>query len=417
MTTSLGAAVCGALLAFTWALALAAAPVAARTVPVTSSADRGPGTLRAAIDAANRDAGISSIVVQDTTGAVIALARPLVYRGRQALTIDGAGRTVTDAGAGALLRATGGGDLSLADLAFVKARRSAVVVSVPAGGAPRVQRVTLERVTLQGNGHYGLLIDDQAGGDGRGADSPASVLLTVRDSTVTGNNAPDLAPDAADKDGIRIDEGGPGGVAVSISDTTFDANWAEGLEIDERGAGGVQLHVQRSSFTDNGRQPQAPDDLEDGLDVDEAGPGGLLVALTDVTVARNADEGLDLDAAGPGAVQLAALRLDAHANADDNLKLTLVQDGRGPAQGMTVGLDLGRLEASADGDGIKLEVLGPDGDPADEGAIAATLRGVRATGNASDDVQLEAAQGRLTIRGGEVGAVEVSDGIAVEEDD
>ena len=137
----------------------------------------------------------------------------MTYSGAQALTLDGGDATITESGAGDLFVATGGGDLVFRNIRFANARKSAVVVNVPAGKAVRWQKVTLRGVHLDRNGHYGLHVDDQAGGDGAGADSAASVQLTVVDSVVSRNNNPDIDREAADKDGIRLDEGGSNRVA------------------------------------------------------------------------------------------------------------------------------------------------------------------------------------------------------------
>ena len=400
-----------AVLALWGGLALAADPAAARTLAVTRSADSGQGTLRAAIQAANRDADVDRIQVRAGV-RLIALERSVTYRGAQALTLDGGDATITESGAGDLFVATGGGDLVFQDVRFANARRSGIVVNVPGGGDVSWQTVTLRGVHLDRNGHYGLHIDDQAGGDGAGADSPSSLQVTVIDSVVSGNNNPDIDRQAADKDGIRVDEGGPGHVAVTILNSTLDRNAAEGIEIDETGPGDVVVNATASSFSNNGDQPQAPDDLEDGLDIDESGPGDIRLSLIDSAINANQDEGLDIDGAGAGDIVVTAVKLDAAGNRDDNVKLTLLHNGSTQAGAVRASFTGSSAAASATGDGIRVEVFANADDEAPAGAAIVRLVDTRAVDNDSDDLQVDAAAGSLTIRGGEVGKIDLSDGIA-----
>lgn len=399
-----------AALALAAALAASAPAAVARTVAVTSEADGGDGSLRAAVEAANRDAGVDRIAVRAGV-RVIALTRPITYTGSQALVLDGGDATVTEAGADDLFVASGGGDLTFRDLRFANARRSGIVVNVPAGDTPRRQSVTLRGVHLDGNGHYGLHLDDQAGGDGRGADSAASLQLTVVDSVVTRNNNPDIDMQAADKDGIRVDEGGPGHVAATILNSTLDRNAAEGIEIDEKGPGDVVLNATSSTFSNNGDQPQAPDDLEDGLDVDESGPGDIRLSLIDSAINANRDEGLDIDGADAGDIAVTAINLDAARNRDDNVKLTLLQNAAERPGAIHASFAATTAVESPEGDGLLAEVFDNADDETPAGTAVVRLVGTLAVDNDSDDVQLEAASGSLTIQGGQIGKLDLADGI------
>lgn len=190
-------------------LAVCAAPAAAKSVKVSNKNDSGPNTFRAAVAKANADPAIDRIEFRPGK-KLIRLETPVVYTGAQALTIDGRGAVITENGADDILVANGGGDLHLENIAFVEALQSGVVVNVPGGDTVREQTVSLDNVVLEGNGYYGLHFDDQSGGDGTGSDSASSLRLIVNNSRVTHNNNPAIEPAAADKDGIRVDEGGEG---------------------------------------------------------------------------------------------------------------------------------------------------------------------------------------------------------------
>ena len=397
-----------AVLALAGTLALAVDPAAARTLAVTSNADSGDGTLRAAIRTANRDASVDRIAVR-TTVRLIALDRAVTYTGAQALTLDGGDATVTESGADDLFVATGGGDLVFQDIRFANARRSGIVVNVPAGTEARRQSVTLRAVHLDRNGHYGLHLDDQAGGDGMGADSAASLQLTVIDSVVSGNNNPDIDMRAADKDGIRVDEGGPGHVAVTILNSTLDRNAAEGIEIDETGAGDVVVNATSSTFSNNGDQPQAPDDQEDGLDVDESGPGDIRLSLIDSAINANRDEGLDIDGADAGDIAVTAIHLTTAGNRDDNVKLSLNSYGAKPGT-IRAHFIATTVVESVEGDGLQAETV-DTAKPAAPGVSEVRITDSLVADNARDDIQIDAADGALRIQDSKVGETDLSDGV------
>jgi hypothetical protein len=398
-----------AILALLGALALPVDPAAARTLAVTSNADSGQGTLRAAIQEANRDAAVDRIAIRAGV-RLIALESSVTYSGAQALTLDGGDATITESGAGDLFVATGGGDLVFRNIRFANARKSAVVVNVPAGEAVRWQKVTLRGVHLDRNGHYGLHVDDQAGGDGAGADSAASVQLTVVDSVVSRNNNPDIDREAADKDGIRLDEGGPGHVAATIVNSTLDRNAAEGIEIDETGPGDVVVNATSSTFSNNGDQPQAPDDLEDGLDVDESGPGDIRLSLIDSAINANRDEGLDVDGADAGDIVVTAINLIVAGNQDDNVKLTLLSHGAAAGIIRANFIAVTAVD-SVDGDGLRAEALDNADDETPAGASQVRITSSLVADNAGDDVQIDAADGALQVRDSRVGETDLSDSV------
>lgn len=400
----------GALVVFSFLAAFAPAgfssSAAAKTVIVSDAADSGPNTFRAAVGKANRDASVDVIRFR-TVKRPVELKTPVVYTGAQDIAIEGEGAEITQKGSTHLLVANGGGNLYLENISFTNAGRSGIVVSVPGGVSPREQIVSLRNVVLSRNGWYGLHFDDRSGGDGTGADSSSSLRFLMIDSTVTGNNT-DPSPSAADKDGVRIDEGGPGGVTVVISGSVLNGNSADGIEIDETGPGDVLATVIGSSFSENGAQPQNPSDLEDGLDIDEAGPGDIHLKITKSRINSNRDEGLDLDEAGEGMLHLAAVDLEASKNAGDNVKATQFQDGN-----ITALLRNVTVTESRRGDGAKLESFNNASDGNAAGKVFVTLQNSSVVRNKGEDIQLEGGSGDLVIHQSSFGTSKLLEGIVI----
>ena len=277
-------------------------------VAVTSGADDGPGTLRAALERASTDPTVGAIRVAPNI-RTIRLDGSLVYSGPQDLRIDGGAvvRPVDGAeGDFDLLAATGGGGLTLSRLTF-RGGSDGVVVTLPAGATGTVD-VTLRNVSVVDNDLFGLHVDDKANG------SNATVRLTVLNSRVVGNGE-----GASDKDGIRVDEGGAGDIVATIINSRLNDNGAEGVELDEEGAGGVRLSASASTFNDNGFLD--PEDFDDGIDVDEADAGDVHVSLFASQVNGNFDEGVDLNESGEGSLRLAAFALRANDNTDEGIAL------------------------------------------------------------------------------------------------
>jgi hypothetical protein len=324
-------------------------------VAVTSAADEGPGSFRAAIEQANDDAAVSAIVF-DHRLSVVRLNEGIVYTGAQDLRIDGntvdiqpvaAKRGVID-----LFTTTGGGDLSLSQIGF-RHGANGVVVDVPLDAAGDVA-VKLDRVTIADNGLFGLHIIDLTevppetpDADPTQIGSDAGVSLLVTGSTITGNGTA-----AHDQDGIRVDERGGGGIDVDILLSRLDGNGAEGIELDEGGDGHVRLAASASSFDRNGfissGDPEDPD-FDDGIDIDEAGAGSIFVHLAGISASGNFDEGIDLNEGDEGNLYMTLVGVRANGNTDE---------------------------------GVALEETG-------DGGIFATLLGVQARENGADGVQFE----------------------------
>ncbi len=291
------------------------------SVDVTSSADSGEGTLRAALAAAGADPRIGRIGVRKGLQPVV-LESPLTYAGSQALEIDGhgavlEGRLLTDTTLsptnGALV-ASGGGDLSVRDLVVRGAGGSGIVVIVPASRAGRI-RVTLDRVVLEDNGHHGVLVNDLAGyfadpftEDSAG--SPAGVMVRVQACRFERNGRRGL-----DYDGLRVNEGGAGSLDAVVSGSDAVDNGGDGIELDERDEGDASAAFDRTRVLGNGGFSR--EDLDDGIDVDEYGPGDLRARLVDVEARRNAQKGVDLTENGEGDLDVIRDRVTQQGNPDD----------------------------------------------------------------------------------------------------
>ena len=292
-------------------------------VLVTDGADDGPGTFRAAIEEANDDSAIRVIRFARDLG-LIETSSTVEYTGSQRLSILGRDTVIQPAADAIdefhLLVSSGGADLLIRDLAIQGGSLNGLTVPVPAD-ATGVVSVHLDRVTVADNGLYGVHIDDQS------ENSAASIRFSMSRTQITGNG---FKPGEDDFDGVRIDEGGEGGVVASIRFSTVEGNAADGTEIDEKGNGSVILNASHSRFNDNGTQPQLPSDLEDGLDIDEAGEGSIVAHLVNVQANRNEDEGIDFDEEGKGDLVSTLIGVEASGNLDENIKFSEDADAEPP---------------------------------------------------------------------------------------
>lgn len=178
---------------------------------VSSNADDGPGSFRAAIDAANADPSVGTIRFAAGLGQ-IRLSEPVTYSGPQALVIEGEGARLIGRGlpdATSALVADGGGNLTLRRLTVIGAPGNRITVKVP-DDASGTLVVRLQNVTIRENGLHGILINDQAEyftdpASTSEEGSPASLLVEVIDSRFERNGF-----SLIDSDGLRINEGGEG---------------------------------------------------------------------------------------------------------------------------------------------------------------------------------------------------------------
>jgi hypothetical protein len=353
--------------------------LAAADIMVTNNQDSGPGSLRAAAEAANLDAGIKSIAFANGVGR-IQLMDPVEFDGTQDLTIHGNNGSIDGPGSGVkvpqgaqpatcddALRFTGGGDVTIEDLRVQDACGTGIYVEIPFSASGDVV-VTLENVTAFQNGLFGLLVDDQVN------NSPAGVEVYITDSTFDRNGY----VGASDLDGVRVNEGGIGDIYAEVTNTRVTRNGADGLELDEKESGDVYLEVKDSNFDNNG--PRDPEDLDDGLDIDEAGPGDLVVVAMHSSANNNYDEGWDFDEEDEGDIDLEFYYIEALGNVDENIKATEDKECEDNpttcSGGGNIILDFEHVTASRSvaKEGIEAEELG-------DGNIVAMFENVEATGN------------------------------------
>lgn len=167
-----------------------------------------------------------------------------------------------------------------------------------AADAAGTVRVALHGAAATDNAEFDLHLD---GGTNA---SPAGVELHLVGTSVLRNGTT-----ALDKDGVRVDERGDGGIRAAITGSHLGGNGAEGVELDEGGGGGVDLLVTHSTFNDNGFFSE--EDAEDGIDVDEADAGDVRVVILGAQVNGNFDEGVDLNEGDDGSLFLSA-RASSH---------------------------------------------------------------------------------------------------------
>ncbi|MBT8414740.1 MAG: hypothetical protein KJO30_10460 [Boseongicola sp.] len=288
-------------------VAIPGAAFAEAPILVTSSADTGEGSLRAALDAAAAS-GASSIITL-TPGNNIELASGLIYSGTDALAIHGNGTRITSGANVTLLTASEGANLTLTDLTLQGS-----------GGFDINHRGDIDETA--GKGIFVDVRDDQTG------------LVTLRLSDVTVANVAghgvhisdcSLADDCGGGGG-GAGEGSPASISVVFSDVTIDGVGqgrfdADGLRVDERSAGSTHLVATGSTFT---------------------GAGSILATVTRATISDNYNEGLDFDEEGAGSIALTIFdsiaRGDTHVvsfggmtmgNDDGDTGFEIVQDDNG----------------------------------------------------------------------------------------
>lgn len=385
----------------------AASFAAAQTYPVTSAADSGEGSLRAALSAAEAAGGTVLVMVDGD----IEIASTLSYGGTAPLAIIGAGQTVSTPANVTLLAATGGADLTIQGLTFsgpggysINARGD---VDQPAGkgifvdvadDATGTVALTLTDVTVEGVAGHGIHVSDctladecGGGGGGAGEGSPASISVTL-----TGVVVNNVGNGRFDADGLRVDERGEGSIHARIVQSLFTGVGADGVELDEGQAGDVVIFTSGSAFNANGGycdpdllgafMPSEPEgEFEEGAVMESAIPGPITGTPDDRCIERavdlyddgsveeyefaiDTDDGFDVDEAGPGNL----IALVTGSQILDNLDEGLDYDEEGPG-----GIELTVVDSRATGntdDGFK-------NSEEDEGGVTCVLSSVVSTGN------------------------------------
>lgn len=325
--------------------------------------------LQSALDAASATSHHSSIRLRP--GAVIALTTTLTHTGSAPLLIDGRGATLVGPDAGSAMASTGGADLTITNLTVQGAAEHGIYVEVP-GDRTGTISVVVRNVVVRDNGFAGLGVDDQV------HDSPASVSVRILRSTFRGNNTAGVGEDLtydeilalADKDGVRVNEGGDGDLRLFILSSNFLENQADGVELDETGNGDVISLVLHSHFDDNGDQLQFPDevppgfpddpadyekDLEDGFDIDENDEGSIWAQFVNVTANGNEDEGIDLDETYNGSIRISGNNIVANDNFGAGIQLTESEEQPGTEGDVVLNLANVTANDSRDSRGIRIE--------------------------------------------------------------
>lgn len=351
-----------------------------RSVPavlfVNTGADSGMGSLRAAIEQANINNSIDTIIVKNSV-SIVSLGSSLSYTGAQTLNIKGHGTTIQpmsgSEGSFDLLEATGGADLTFDSLTFQNGLKNIDVI-VPAG-ATGMLSVNLKHMTVRHSVEHGLHVDDLTNA------SAAGIRLDVQGSAILSNGS-----DPDDFDGIRVDERGSGDIVATFRDSIAANNGGDGVELDERDDGSVLADIRNSAFNRNGYANAG--DLEDGFDIDEGGRGDIIANMANARFSDNFEGGLDVneddgeDPTDSGNLIVRLVNVDGSDNDDKGLDFNEGDSGHLIA-------DFVNVEASRNGtftgnleEGIVLEEFG-------SGGIVTSFRNVTASGNGDDGIDID----------------------------
>ncbi len=212
------------------ALSAGTAPAAgsASSVQVTNSNAAGPGSFQAAIDKANADSSVGRVVLRFGLTPIV-LAQPVVYTGAQSLDILGGGAVIDGGG----FVAIGGGNLSVALLTIKNSAQEGLTYEVPTDGTG-TKKVVLTGVQIKGNAGHGVLINDQedpddTGDPDNGIHGNSNGSDAALDVWVTASNFEDNGFSVSDRDGLRVNEGGPGKLNAVITLSRFHHNAADGI--------------------------------------------------------------------------------------------------------------------------------------------------------------------------------------------
>lgn len=363
----------------------------ASTAVVRSTADDGPGTLRAALARANASTDVRVIQFVEGLGT-IRLSSPLEYRGTQPLAIHGVDAVIDAAGSGDdALRATATSSLTITQLTVQNAAQEGIELAVPAT-ATGVVHLVLDGVTVRGNKGHGVLVNDQLVPDvvddmpdPRGSD--ASVVVRVRRTRFLDNGY-----SVSDRDGLRVNEGGNGYLQFIADDMTASDNAADGIELDERGPGSVLLQVSNSQILRNGKFD--PEDLDDGFDIDELNEGDIVGQLRGVVASDNFEEGLDFNENDAGDLRVDLFGVVANNNREEGIDYEEDDDFAGGGDLIAVMVDVTANGNGVDGGdgGLKIREKGV-------GSLSVDLTRVRADSNKVSGVDIrETEAGNLLAR-------------------
>ncbi|SLN27301.1 hypothetical protein [Roseisalinus antarcticus] len=401
-------------LALTTGAAFAEAPVL-----VTSTADSGAGSFRAALETLADTGG--QIVV--TAEGDITIDSTLDYAGTAPLYVFGAGQTVRTAANATLFAATAGADLTINGLNFAGPGGFDIEnrgdIDGPAGKGIFVDvrddqqgyvSLVLENVTVSGVANHGVHVSDcdladacGGGAGGSGGGSEASIIVRLAGVTID-----NVGHGKFDADGLRVDERAAGSINFSATASTFRNVGADGVELDDGQAGDVRVIVTGSAFVGNGAycdpqilaafMPDAPEgEFDEGTMPEADIPGPVTGAPDDSCIEREVDtyddgtveeyafgidldDGFDVDEAGDGSVVATLADTTISRNLDEGLDL----DEEGPG-----GIDLVLIDTAASGntdDGFKTS-------EEDAGDVSGLMLGTSAADNGGVGAVFEEADG------------------------
>lgn len=335
-----------------------ASPAAAASFTVTSAADSGAGTLRAAIASANGSAGPHTITFQAGLADIVLTSGSITIT--EELTLSGPGSSalsiVLDAGPGPIFTVTSGENLTINDLDFIGDLNGSAIfaptigtltindsvfggfVSTDEGGAISLfdanglqisgSTFAANSAALPGGAIYvddlnGPLVVDGSTFENNLTGSAGGAIFanTVEDVTITSSsfsgNSAEVAGGAIGINSINADS------EVEIDLTTFDANLA-GVAgaTDTQGAAlylglvsdGATVLISRSSITNNDLTVGGSDSGGGGMFVNQIDGSVEIVASTFAGNSSNAPAaGLSIgvcDVTGDGVLRLINSTLD-----------------------------------------------------------------------------------------------------------
>ena len=430
-------------------LALPTTALADAPILVTSTADAGEGSLRAALATAAASDTPSHILV--VSNGSITIDSGLIYAGTAPVTVVGNGSTIQTSANATLLTASQGGDMSLVGLTIkgpggysINARGDldgaagkGIFVDVrddQTGMVPlKLSDVTVEDVAGHGIHISDCSLADDCGGGGGGAGegSAASISVDLSGVTVRG-----VGQGRFDADGLRVDERGAGSIYMSAEDVLFTGVGADGVELDEGQIGDIVVTVKGAEFLKNGDycdparlasfMPAEPEGAFDVGAMAEASVPGPITNSPDVrcferevdfyddgTVeeyefAIDVDDGIDIDEAGPGSIRAVVEDAVITANFDEGLDFDEEDGGN---------IELTLINVTADGntdDGVKNSEEGA-------GDAIGVLVNVMTTNNGGVGVVFEEEDGGdthvTTLGGGSTGNDNGETGFEIVQDD
>lgn len=276
-----------------------------REIVVTNWEDAGPGTLRAALEEANSDSTVVSIRFDSQMN--VHPGAPLVYTGKQPLTIDGNLSGLWGFyGQGDIFQVHARNTITFRRIAILYGQGVGIKVVVPPDASGTI-RVVMQQVTIYGNRGHGLLINDLTEflvdeATTSTAGSPASLRVEIDGIDLMRNGVEEysggMAPRLPELDGARINEGGDGHLVVIINGAFAELNGDDGIQVDERGKGTLDFRLTASTVQNNGMADGA--DRGTGIRLTETDAGDLKSHVADVTFAGNFMQGADLREDGAG---------------------------------------------------------------------------------------------------------------------